>query len=122
MERAGRVVAALGEERAEGCLEAGGLLDVLLQVTDRGVDRTVEHGGAHRVGEEGGPGGTQLAAVAEAEVGDALLAQCLADRVHVMGRALRAHEGKHATVLAQTALTEVGAGVDERLSFGVAVG
>ena len=48
-----------------------------------GSDGPVEHGGPHRLGEHRRPGGAELAAVAEPEVADRLLAERLADRVHV---------------------------------------
>ena len=63
-----------------------------LQVVGVGVGGAVEHGGPHRVGEQRRPRRAELGSVAEPEVADRVLAERLADRVHVTGRVVGADE------------------------------
>ena len=70
MEGARGRTATAGEERVEGLLEAGRLLQCEVEPIGRGVGGTIERGRPHRVREQGGPHGAELAAVAEAEVAD----------------------------------------------------
>ena len=61
VELASGIGAALLEERRQHQLEASGLTDESFGAIDRRVDGAVEHGGAHGVGEQRRPGGTEIA-------------------------------------------------------------
>ncbi len=83
---------------------------------------TIEHSRTHGVGEQRGPHRSQLASVAVAEIADLLLAECLADRVHVSGRVVRAHVGEQLALLCFAGRSEILCQVDQRLTFLVRFG
>ena len=122
VEGALRVGRALGEERRQRVLEADVLVDELLEVVGVGVDGAVEHGGPHRVREQRRPRGAELGAVAEPEVADRVLAQRLADRVHVAGRVVGADELEDVRVLLDALVGEVLGEVDDLVALGLVVG
>ena len=118
--RSGR---AVGQERVERALEADDLAAGLVEDVAVRVDGAVDHHRPHRLREHRGVGGAQLAAVGEAEVADLLLAQRLADLVHVPGRVLRGdvREDARRCWTSQRAAEVLGR-VDERLLLGRRVG
>lgn len=92
-ERDGRVAAGPpsaarhtgGEERIEGVLERTGLVDLELLHGTRGIDGTVERGGAHMGGEQIGVGRAEQGPVRQAEVRQALVAEAPPELVEVAG-------------------------------------
>ena len=83
-----RVGGAVVEERVERTLEAAGLFEVDLERGQRGVDGAVEDERAHLVGEELGVERAEVGAVREPHVGELLVADGLANAVHVAHRVL----------------------------------
>ena len=91
VEHALGVGAASCEERLQRVFEPSGLLEAGFEQVGVRVDGPVQHGPTDGVGEQGGPRGTELTAVAEPEVGDLVFAQRCANGVHVAGGVVGAH-------------------------------
>ena len=85
---------AVGQERVERALQADDLAAGLVDVVAVRVDGAVDHHRPHGLREHRGVRGAELAAVGEAEVADLVLAERLADLVHVAGRVLRGDVGE----------------------------
>ena len=109
----------IGRQRA---LEALGLLQPALQRIGVGIGGPVDDRGAHGVREQGRPRGAELAAVTEPEVADLVLAQGLAQHVHVPGAVVRPDMLDDVGVVLRAARREVLGDVDDLLALRLVVG
>ncbi len=119
---AGTALGAVGKERRELLLEALQLGDGLIEAVCVRIGRTIEYGRTHGVGEHRDPGGAELGAVGESEVGDGIFAECTADGVHVASRGFGGDVLEHFAVVLHTEIDEFLCEIDHPLLGGSIVG